>query len=186
MNWLVRQLKNAPDAARVEAFVAHARGSSAAELLVDRPGEPGQPGHRPHQGHPHLPRRAATGTLGTKRGRGRGCVHRLRPGRRRRLLRRRARVLEAWSAAPPKLRPVHAEPPEVDDSVPTSLASTDYSSQDGTQDAEEGVTRNSAVDVTTTTSRDRTTGADQEGETAPHDTEIETNVQAVMSPTGSD
>src|SRR6185436_2663549 len=33
INWLVRQLKNAPDSARVEVFLAHARGSSAAELL---------------------------------------------------------------------------------------------------------------------------------------------------------
>jgi hypothetical protein len=34
VNWLVRQLKHAPDATRVEAFVAHARGSQAAELLA--------------------------------------------------------------------------------------------------------------------------------------------------------
>jgi hypothetical protein len=33
VNWLVRQLKNAPDAVRVEAFTAHSRGASSAELL---------------------------------------------------------------------------------------------------------------------------------------------------------
>lgn len=40
-------------------------------------------------------------------------------------------TLRAWSAAPPKLRPATPTPPELDDSVPAALASTDYSSQDG-------------------------------------------------------
>ena len=73
VNWLVRQLKNAPDTARVECFTAHSRGSSAAELLAHRPREPGQPGHRPDPGDPHLPRRRSPAPLGTKRGRGRGA-----------------------------------------------------------------------------------------------------------------
>ena len=42
--------------------------------------------------------------------------------------------LRAWSAAPPKLRPTHPTPPEVDDTVAAALASTDYSSQDGMTD----------------------------------------------------
>jgi hypothetical protein len=33
VNWLVRQLKSAPDSTRVEAFTVHARGAGAAELL---------------------------------------------------------------------------------------------------------------------------------------------------------
>jgi len=33
VNWLVRQLKNAPDDLRIEAFVMHGRGPGAAELL---------------------------------------------------------------------------------------------------------------------------------------------------------
>ena len=40
VNWLVRQLKAAPDTARVEAFAVHSRGSSAAELLGKVRGEP--------------------------------------------------------------------------------------------------------------------------------------------------
>lgn len=33
VNWLVRQLKDAPDSTRVEAFVMHGRGDGAADLL---------------------------------------------------------------------------------------------------------------------------------------------------------
>src|SRR5438552_2494185 len=33
VNWLVRQLKNAPDTVRLESFAAYARGSGNAELL---------------------------------------------------------------------------------------------------------------------------------------------------------
>ena len=33
VNWLLRQLKTAPDNVRVEAFVANQRGGGAAELL---------------------------------------------------------------------------------------------------------------------------------------------------------
>jgi hypothetical protein len=78
-----------------------------------------------------------SGTLGAKRGRGRGSFidsvltavdgfYGVVLG-----------SLRAWSATPPKLRPVHPEPPEVDDTVPAALASTDYSSQDGTAPAGE-------------------------------------------------
>lgn len=76
-------------------------------------------------------RLATSSTLGTKRGRGRGSfidsVLTAVDGFYGEVL----GSLRAWSAAPPKLRPVHAEPPEVDDTVPAALASTDYSSQDG-------------------------------------------------------
>ena len=78
---------------------------------------------------------ASTGSLGSKRGRGRGAfidsVLSSVVGSFGDVL----GSLRAWSAAPPKLRPVHAEPPEVDDTVPAALASTDYSSQDGTEPA---------------------------------------------------
>jgi hypothetical protein len=35
VNWLIRQLKDSPDDVRVDAFVAHGRGSSTSELLRD-------------------------------------------------------------------------------------------------------------------------------------------------------
>ncbi|QWZ09701.1 hypothetical protein KRR39_08155 [Nocardioides panacis] len=147
VNWLVRQLKNAPDGARVEVFVAHARGSSAAELLSAVRENPSTLAVDPSKDI-RLFRVATTGNLGTKRGRGRGSfIDSVLTG-----------VdgfygdilgsLRAWSAAPPKLRPVHAEPPEVDDSVPAALASTDFSSQDGSQPAgahKDGTTPNATL-----------------------------------------
>lgn len=46
--------------------------------------------------------------------------------------------LRTWSAAPPKLRPEHAEPPQVDEAIPVALTSTDYSSQDGSEPSDAG------------------------------------------------
>ena len=133
VNWLVRQLKAAPEAARVEAYANHGRGSSAAELLGTVRENPAVLVADPNK-ELRAFRVATSGVLGTKRGRGRGAfidsvltgvdsfyadvLGSLRP----------------WSAAPPKLRPAHPTPPEIDESVPASLASTDYSSQDEVDD----------------------------------------------------
>ena len=80
-------------------------------------------------------------TLGTKRGRGRGSfidsVLTSVDGFYGDVL----GSLRAWAAAPPKLRPVHVEPPELDDTVPAALASTDYSSQDGTAESDPAVSQ---------------------------------------------
>ena len=133
VNWLVRQLKNAPDSTRLETFVHHARGSSAAELLSAVREDPATLVTDPTR-ELRAFRVAATKPLGKKRGRGRGCFI--------------DSVLDAvdayyadvlgsmraWSAAPPKLRPSHPTPPEVDDTVAAALASTAYSSQDGMTD----------------------------------------------------
>lgn len=131
VNWVVRQLKNTPDTARVEAFVAHSRSSTAAERLStvrDNPASLILDQNRELRSF----RVATIGNLGAKRGRGRGCfIDSLLTG----VDTFYADVLEslrAWSAAPPKLRPAHAEAPELDASLPAALASTDYSSQDGT------------------------------------------------------
>jgi hypothetical protein len=136
VNWLVRQLKNAPDGTRVEAFVAHARGSQAAELLSTVRENPASLVLDPAK-ELRTFRLATTSTLGTKRGRGRGsfidsvltAVDDFYAGV--------LGTLRAWSAAPPKLRPSTVTPPELDDSVPAALASTDYSSQDGAEVVEE-------------------------------------------------
>jgi hypothetical protein len=132
VNWLVRQLKDTPDSTRIEAFVAHARGSAAAELLSTVRENPASLVVDPGKELRSF-RVAATTNLGTKRGRGRGSfIDSVLTG-----------VdafygdvlgsLRAWSAAPPKLRPAHAEPPDLDDTAPVALASTDYSSQDGAE-----------------------------------------------------
>jgi hypothetical protein len=129
VNWLIRQLKNAPESARVEAFVNHGRGSSTAELLGMVRENPSVLIADPSK-ELRAFRVATAGVLGTKRGRGRGAfidsvltvvdsfyadvLGSLRP----------------WSATPPKLRSAHPLPPEVDEAAPSSLVSTDYSSQD--------------------------------------------------------
>ena len=133
VNWLLRQLKDAPDATRVEAFVAHARGSQAAELLGSVRENPASLVLDPTKELRSF-RLAVSSTLGTKRGRGRGSfidsVLTSVDGFYAEVL----GSLRAWAAAPPKLRAVHPEPPELDDTVPAALASTDYSSQDGTEE----------------------------------------------------
>jgi hypothetical protein len=137
VNWLVRQLKNAPDGTRVEAFVVHARGSQAAELLSTVRENPNSLVLDPAKELRSF-RLAVSGNLGSKRGRGRGSfidsvlttvdsfyVDVLGN-------------LRAWSAAPPKLRPVIVEPADLDDTVPAALVSTDYSSQDGAREDFDG------------------------------------------------
>jgi hypothetical protein len=136
VNWLVRQLKNAPETTRVEAFAVHSRGASTAELLGvvrENPGiliaDPGK--------ELRTFRVATSMSMGSKRGRGRGCfidsvlttvdsfyadvLESLRP----------------WSATPPKLRPPQPPAPQIDETVAPSLPSTDYSSQDDLEPPED-------------------------------------------------
>lgn len=129
VNWLVRQLKNTNGTARVEAFVAHSRGSSAAELLSTVRENPASLLVDPAKELRSF-RVAKSATLGTKRGRGRGSfidsVLTAVDGFYAEVL----ESLQSWTAAPPKLRGAHPGPPEIDDSVPAALVSADFSSQD--------------------------------------------------------
>lgn len=135
VNWLLRQLKDAPEGTRVEAFVAHARGSVAAELLAVVRENPASLIVDPSKELRSF-RVASTTNLGAKRGRGRGSfIDSVLAG----VDTFYAEVLgslRAWTTAPPKLRPQHATPPEVDEAVPPDLVSTDYSSQDGSDPAD--------------------------------------------------
>jgi hypothetical protein len=91
VNWLVRQLKDAPDATRVEVFHRTRPRLTGSRAPLGGAGEPRQPGARPRQRAPNVPGREVIGP---------GCetwsrtrfVHRLGPYRCRRLLRRGARV----------------------------------------------------------------------------------------------
>lgn len=134
VNWLVRQLKKAPDATRLEAFANHARGSSTADLLSIVRENPATLVADPSK-ELRTFRVATSAPLGAKRGRGRGAfidsvlatvdvfyvevLETIRP----------------WTAAPPKLRPAHPTPPEIDDAVTAELSSADYSSQDDADEA---------------------------------------------------
>lgn len=134
VNWLLRQLKNTPDTARVETYVAHARGSSAAELLGKVRDDPGVLVVDASKDLRTF--RIATSTpLGTKRGRGRGAFIDSVLGAVDAFYENVLGSVRAWAAVPPKLRPAHPEPPELDATVPVALVSTDYSSQDGPEDA---------------------------------------------------
>lgn len=129
VNWLVRQLKDAPPTARVEAFAAHARGSSAAELLGAVRDDPGRLVADPSKELRSF-RVALSVPMGAKRGRGRGCFIDSVLVAIDDFYLRVLGSLRAWSAAPPKLRPIHPSEPEIEADVPVALLSTDYSSQD--------------------------------------------------------
>jgi hypothetical protein len=128
VNWLVRQLKNAPETARVESFTAHSRGSSAAELLRTVRVNPASLVTDPTKEIRSF-RVATSVPLGTKRGRGRGAFIDSVLTAVDSFYGDVLGDLKAWAAAPPKLRPTSPEVAE--DARPASLASTDYSSQDG-------------------------------------------------------
>ena len=131
VNWLVRQLKAAPDNVRVEAFVANSRGPGSAELLGKVRQDPSILVTDPKRDIRSF-RIALSTPMGSKRGRGRGAfidsVLQLVDG----FYGDVVQHLKAWSAAPPRLREVE---PEV--SSPVRLASTALSSQDGAEPVRE-------------------------------------------------
>lgn len=152
VNWLIRQLKNAPDVTRVETYVAHARGSTAAELLGKVRENPAVLVVDPTKVLRTF-RVASTTSMGTKRGRGRGAFIDSVLSAVDAFYADVLGSVRAWAAAPPKLRPAHPEPPALDDSVPASLASADYSSQDGAEPADGSATR--APHITSSPAVDR-------------------------------
>lgn len=146
VNWLVRQLKSAPDGLRVEAYAAHARGGGAASLLKDVRENPGVLVQDPKKELRSF-RLALTTPLGTKRGRGRGAaidsVLVAVDGFYLDVLQH----LKAWTATPPKMR----EAAELPAGTPPALVSTALSSQDGIEPAPEGTAPTVDIDVTPTT-----------------------------------
>ena len=131
VNWLIRQLKNAPDTTRVECMTAHSRGSSSAELLRTARENPASLISEPTREIRSF-RIARSTALGTKRGRGRGAFIDSILNAVDSFYAEVLGDLKTWAAAPPKLRPeVPATPEEREPTHPASLASTDYSSQDG-------------------------------------------------------
>lgn len=141
VNWLVRQMKSAPDSVRVESFVAHGRGSATAELLgtirenpaslVDNSGK-----------EIRTFRIASTAMMGTKRGRGRGAFIDSALGAVDGFYADVLGSLRAWSAAPPRLRPTDSAAKGIDEELPAALSSTDYSSQDDEPASQPDLDRN--------------------------------------------
>jgi len=127
VNWLIRQLRHAPDNTRIEAFVMHARGAGTAELLRAVREQPAVLIEDPKKELRSF--RVALGLpLGTKRGRGRGAFIDSIENAINTFYGDIVQDLRAWTAAPPRLRETPAPPDER-----PSLTSTALSSQDGTE-----------------------------------------------------
>lgn len=127
VNWLVRQLKSAPETIRIEASVAHGRGPGAAELLRTVREDPAKLVTDPAKELRSF-RIALASPLGAKRGRGRGSFIDSVLAAVDAFYGDVMQQLKAWSAAPPKLRDEpapHTRPP--------ALSSTALSSQDGAE-----------------------------------------------------
>lgn len=132
VNWLIRQLKDAPDNLRIDTFVVNGRSVAASELLKDVREDPALliP-------HPSKELRAfrlvLAGPMGAKRGRGRGTFIGSVLGILEAFYETTAQNLRPWAPSAPKLRPI---PEQVDaeaeaQGVSQSLVSTAASSQDG-------------------------------------------------------
>jgi hypothetical protein len=126
VNWLIRQLRAAPDSLRVEAFAFHARGAGTAELLKDIREKPAILIADPTKDL-RMFRVAVSTPMGAKRGRGRGSFIDSVTEAINGFYGEVMQNLKAWTATPPKLREIPAVP------EPTSLASTALSSQDGVE-----------------------------------------------------
>jgi hypothetical protein len=129
VNWLVRQLKGAPDSVRLEAFAVNSRGAGATDLLGKVRADPAiliADPKRELRGF----QIAMSAPMGVKRGRGRGgfidSVLELVDA----FYADVVQNLKAWSASPPRMR----EPVSVPETS-TELVSTSLSSQDGSDDA---------------------------------------------------
>lgn len=129
VNWLLRQLKNAPDGVRIEAHVAHARGAGATELLGAVRTNPALLVSDPTKDLRAF-EIAMSAPLGTKRGRGRGSFIDSVLSAVDTFYAEVLQQLKAWSAAPPRLRPEPETVASEQSDVPAALVSTAYSSQD--------------------------------------------------------
>ncbi|SDN55804.1 hypothetical protein [Allokutzneria albata] len=128
VNWLVRQLKSAPETVRVESFLLHSRGQGAAELLREvrlRPESMVVDAKRDLRSF----RIAQSFPMGAKRGSGRGAfidsvlsaINEFYEGV--------VQNLKPWAAHPPRIRHEESFAPPAE--VPVALVSTAPSSQDG-------------------------------------------------------
>lgn len=131
VNWLVRQLKEAPGTSRIEVSTFRGRGAASAELLSAVREDPDIVILDSAKDIRSF-RIATSRPLGAKRGRGRGSFIDSVLGAADSFYEDVLGSLRTWSAKPPTLRPSHAMPPEVESGVAASLASADYSSQDET------------------------------------------------------
>ncbi|GAA4438905.1 stress response protein [Phytohabitans houttuyneae] len=128
VNWLVRQLKDAPETTRVEAFVMHSRGDGTAGLLRQVRADPATLISDPAK-ELRAFRVAMSAPAGSKRGTGRGAFIDSVLAAIDDFYEQVIQNLKPWMPAPPRLRtPEDIQPVEP---VSPSLVSTAISSQDG-------------------------------------------------------
>lgn len=126
VNWLIRQLRDAPSDVRVEAFTAHSRGPGTAELLSAVRQTPSLLTADPQKELRSF-RIAYSVPSGVKRGRGRGAFIDTLLDTVDTFYGEVMQNLRSWSAAPPRIR----EAIEPQEPVAKPLVSTALSSQDG-------------------------------------------------------
>lgn len=141
VNWLTRQLANAPDTLRLESQTAYARGHGRAELLRTVRANPTSLVDDPHKDIRQF-RIARITPAGTKRGTGNGSFITSVLTAVEAFYQDVVQSLKPWTPAAPRLRsPSEIETPS---DQPASLSSTALSSQDGTDpepdDAPETIT----------------------------------------------
>ena len=143
VNWLVRQLKNAPEGLRVEAVAAHSRGPGAVSLLKDVRLDPAVLVQDPKRELKSFTL-ALTTPLGTKRGRGRGAAIDSVLVAVETFYGDVLQHVKAWTAAAPKMR----EPAEAPAGTAPALVSTALSSQDGAAASDPNAVPATTGDVT--------------------------------------
>lgn len=133
INWLVRQLKQAPETVRLESFAAYSRGPGNAELLKAVRENPGLLAGDPAK-ELRTFRVAANSAAGTKRGAGRGSFIDSVLAAVDDFYEQVIQNLKPWMQAPPRLR----SPEEVVvEPVSPALVSTSISSQDAPEQPRE-------------------------------------------------
>ena len=148
VNWIVRQLKEAPDTLRIEAFVPRAR-DGAAELLRDLRTTPTKIITDPTKEIRSF-RVAQIHPLGSKRNAGGGSFIESVLSAIDTSYADIGQRLKAWSATPPRLR--RSDEVEVDPAVPIAIPSNAFSSQDG------GASTQPSSDTTVLQTNDDTDG----------------------------
>lgn len=138
INWLVRQLKDAPEMLRVDCFARHARGASTSELLRDVRAKPAMLIDDPKR-ELRAFRLTASAPMGVKRGQGKGSFVGAVLDLLDNFYASTVQTIKPWAAAPPRLR--SPQPPtDAEEDVPAQVVSTSLSSQDGA-DVEQVVER---------------------------------------------
>jgi len=112
LNWLIRQLRSAPDSLRVEAFAMHSRGAGTAELLKDIRESPAILIADPTKELLRMFRVALSTPMGAKRGRGHGSFIDSLAEAINSFYSEVMQNLKAWTATPPKMRELPPMPEE--------------------------------------------------------------------------